>query len=70
MTNLCSSKIYNYFSKQVLIKITHAFDWHVEGEIIEKDLPPVEVDENYVDKMVKDLEEEKVKLEEKKKLKL
>ena len=59
---LCSSKTSWLFSKQVLIKITQAFDWHVEGEIIDRDLQPAELDPTYVDRMIADLEDEKLKL--------
>lgn len=30
--------------KQVLIKITKAFDWHIEGDIIETDYATLKVD--------------------------
>lgn len=50
--------------------MTKAFDWHIEGEILNPDYEPLKVDDDYVDKMRKDLETEKVHLEEKKKVKL
>lgn len=53
-----------------MLKVTKAFDWHVEGQIVQTDLAPLKVDENYAAKMREDLESEKVKLEEKKKIKL
>ena len=53
-----------------MIKITKAFDWHVEGEIVEYNLEPLKVDENYAEMMIADLEKEKVKLDEKKKNKV
>lgn len=53
--------------KQVMIKINKAFDWHVEGEIIDENLEPLKVDDVYAEMMMKDLEGEIVKLEEKKK---
>lgn len=40
-----------------MMKITKSFDWHVQGEIIERELKPIEVPENYVQKMREDLED-------------
>jgi hypothetical protein len=38
-----------------LIKITKAFDWHVEGEIVNDNLEPLKVDPDYAAKMRQDL---------------
>lgn len=38
-----------------MVKITQAFDWHIEGEIVETDMEPMKVDEDYVNKMKEDL---------------
>ena len=52
------------------MRITQAFDWHVEGEILDRDLEPLEVSDSYVMQMKRDIENEKAQLAEKKKLKL
>ena len=41
------------------MKITKCLDWHIEGEIIERNCKPEAVPEDYVKKMKADLEEEK-----------
>lgn len=53
-----------------MLKVTKAFDWHIEGEIVEVDVAPLEVDEHYVEKMRADLEGEKIGLEDRKRAKL
>ena len=35
------------FRKQILVKITKCMKWHTEGEVMDKDLAPVEVDPLY-----------------------
>ena len=41
------------------MKITKCLDWHIEGEIIEKNVKPEAVPADYVQRMTADLEEEK-----------
>ena len=41
------------------MKLTKCLDWHIEGEIIERNCQPEPVSDDYVIKMKKDLEEEK-----------
>lgn len=48
-----------FFSTIVKMKITKCLDWHIEGEIIQRNCQPEPVSDDYVIKMKKDLEEEK-----------
>ena len=45
-----------------MMKITKAFDWHVEGDIIDENPPVVEIDPSYVENMKRDIIEEKEKI--------
>lgn len=64
------SNFQNNFSTQVIIKVTKCFDWHIEGEIIERNAKPTHVDESYVEKMKSDLEQEKQTIKKNKEEKL
>ena len=37
------------------MKITKAYDWHIEGEIIDENPPELEVDPAYVEHMKQDI---------------
>lgn len=56
MKTYCSKLLFYIFSQQIKVKITKTFDWHVEGEIIEKKLEVIQVPEDYVEKMKLDLQ--------------
>ena len=56
MKTYCSKLLFYIFSEQIKVKITKTFDWHVEGEIIEKKLEVIQVPEDYVEKMKLDLQ--------------
>jgi len=47
------------FSFIIFSTIVKCLDWHIEGEIIERNCQPEPVSDDYVIKMKKDLEEEK-----------
>jgi hypothetical protein len=51
--------LYKNCSTIVQVKITKTLDWHIEGEVIEKNVKPEPVPVDYVKKMRADLEEEK-----------
>jgi hypothetical protein len=38
-----------------MMRITHAFDWHIEGDIIDENAPIVEIDPAYVENMKRDI---------------
>lgn len=61
LINKNSKSIFSFiiFSTIVKMKITKCLDWHIEGEIIERNCQPEPVSDDYVIKMKKDLEEEK-----------
>ena len=42
--------------------MTKILDWHVEGEIVERDLKPLEVPEGYFEHLSSNVQEEKDKL--------
>lgn len=52
-----------------MLKVTKALDWHVEGEVVERDIKAMEVPEGYVEDMktnlVKEADELKAKKEKK-----
>ena len=41
------------------MKVTKAFDWHIEGQIIDENPLDLEVDTSYVEKMKNDVIEER-----------
>ena len=43
----------------VMMKITETYRWHIEGEILERGLSPVEIDEGYFDKQKEMVEQKK-----------
>jgi hypothetical protein len=53
-----------------MMRITKAYEWHVEGEILEREANIVEVAQDYALEMRNELEREKSALEEKKNMKL
>lgn len=59
MKKTSKSIYYLYSSTIVKMRITKCLDWHIEGEIIERNCHPEPVAEDYVFKMKKDLEDEK-----------
>lgn len=56
--------------KEVIIKVTKALDWHIEGDIIDENPGDLEVDPTYVEKMKQDIIEEREKIKSRKEAKM
>ncbi len=54
-SNLKSNIIFNMLSTIVKVKITKCLDWHIEGEVVERNVKVEQVEAGYVEKMKKDL---------------
>lgn len=52
------------------MKITKAFDWHVEGEIIDENPACLEIDPRYVDRMKEDILTERENIKNRKQAKM
>jgi hypothetical protein len=42
-------------SKEVIMRISKALDWHIEGEIIDENPPHLKIDASYVENMKRDI---------------
>ncbi|MBS1889698.1 MAG: hypothetical protein JST59_00265 [Actinobacteria bacterium] len=54
----------------MIVKVTKALDWHVEGDILDRNVAPLEIPANYLENMKANLSEEAAYLKEKKESKI
>ena len=52
------------------MKITKAHQWHIEGEIIDQNPPPLKIDPAYVARMKQDIIDEREKIKSRKEAKM